>query len=133
MRRYDALVAPTPEHWLALDEQRQIDLVLAYHRRIGLRAARENAHAAIHVVVETQIADDDLRVRPTAQRLQSEGLDRHQAIHAIGSVLAGHINDVMRGAGADSRPDQSNTAQNSNETYFGELERLTAEGWLRSG
>jgi hypothetical protein len=132
MRRYDPMVTPTPEHWLALDEQQRIDLVLAYHRRVGQRAARETAHAVMHVVVENQIADDKLPVRRTAQRLKSEGLDRHEAIHAIASVLTGHIHDLMREAGPDSRPDESNSSEDLNEAYFSELERLTAEGWLRS-
>ncbi|MGY4511289.1 hypothetical protein [Bradyrhizobium sp. USDA 3650] len=46
-------------------------------------------HAVIHAVVESQIADRELPVRAAAQRLMSEGLDRHEAIHAIRSVLVG--------------------------------------------
>jgi len=90
-------------------------------------------HAIIHTVVESQIADAELPVRGTAQRLMSEGLDRHEAIHAIGSVLAGHLNDLMR----DIRPNENHVDTRSNhdpnEAYFAELEALTAEGWLRSG
>jgi hypothetical protein len=69
-------------------------------------------HAVIHVIVENQIADDELSVRRTAQRLMSEG---------------------MRGAGSDSRLDQARSGQDPNKAYFAELERLTAKGWLRSG
>ncbi|OPY95016.1 hypothetical protein A5906_10145 [Bradyrhizobium sacchari] len=47
------------------------------------------------MIVESQIADPKRPVRSTAQRLMSEGLDRHEAIHAIGSVLAGHMNELM--------------------------------------
>jgi hypothetical protein len=132
MRRYDPMVAPIPEHWLALAEQQRIDLVLAYHRRVGQRAPSEKAHAIIHAIVENQIADDTLPVRRIAQRLKSEGLDRHEAIHAIGSVLAGHINDLMRAA-ADSQADVSKFAEDSNVAYFSELDQLTAEAWRRSG
>ena len=83
---YNPFTAPDPQAWLALDEQERIDLVVAYHRRAGIRFPREQAHAAIHVVVENQIADAKLPVRRIAQRLISEGLDRHEAVHAIGSV-----------------------------------------------
>jgi len=131
VRKYDPMVAPAPEQWLAMTEQQRIDLVLAYHRRVGQRAEGETAHAVIHAIVENQIADDELPVRGTAQRLRSEGLDRHEAIYAIGSVLAGHINDLMRKAKAGSRPDDSNSAADPNEAYVSELEQ-SAEGWRRS-
>jgi hypothetical protein len=48
------------------------------------------AHAANHVIVENQLAMGDATVVPaTLARLMQEGLDRHDAIHAIGSVLVG--------------------------------------------
>ena len=112
-----------------MDEQQRLDLVLAYHRRTGVGGPRERVHAVIHVVVENQIADDELPVRHTAQRLMSEGLNRHDAIHAIGSVLAGHLNDLMREGDPDGQPRKPRDA---NEAYFAELEGLTAEDWLRS-
>jgi hypothetical protein len=83
-------------------------------------------------LTRTRSPDDELPVRRTAQRLMSEGLDRHDAIHAIGSVLAGNIHDLMR-TGSDSRLDQAKSGQDPNKAYFAELERLTAKGWLRSG
>ncbi len=128
IRRYDPLVEPDPQRWLMMDEQQRLDLVLAYHRRMGVGGPRETVHAVIHVVVENQIADDELPVRRTAQRLMSEGLNRHDAIHAIGSVLAGHLNDLMREGDPDDRP---RNPRDANEAYFAELEGLTAEDWLR--
>jgi hypothetical protein len=63
----------------------------------------------------------------------SEGLDRHEAVHAIGSVLAGHLNDLMREIkSGDDRVDTT-SRRDPNEDYFAELEALTAEAWLRSG
>lgn len=70
---------------------------------------------------------DQLPVRRTLLRLMGEGLDRHEAIHAIGSVLAGHLNDLLRSRDTLASPEESNAA------YFDELERLTAEDWLNSG
>jgi hypothetical protein len=126
---YDPLVEPAPVDWLDLSEQDRIDLIEDYHRRTGVRVPAMEAHAIIHLIVENQIAEGDaLPVRRTAQRLMSEGLDRHDAIHAIGTVLAGHLNDLMREAPAseqDSSPDP-------NDAYFAELKSLTAEVWLRS-
>lgn len=127
---YDPFVEPIPDQWLALNEQERIDAVLGYHRRAGIRHPREKLHAVIHAIVENQIADAELPVQRTAQRLMSEGLDRHEAVHAIGSVLIGYLNDLMREIkldGDDAKPDHD-----PNDEYFAELEALTAEGWRRS-
>jgi hypothetical protein len=131
IREYDPFTEPDPQQWLAMDEQQRIDLVVAYHRRAGIRFPREQLHAIIHVVVEKQIADPELSVRRIAQRLMSEGLDRHEAIHAIGSVLAGHLNDLMREVEAGRNPVESES--DPHKVYFDELEALTAEEWRRSG
>ena len=127
MTRYDPLIPPDPERWSALGEQEQIDLVADYHRHARLRAPNANAHAVIHVVVERQFAlGDEIPVRRTVQRLMSEGLDRHEAIHAVGSVLAGHIHDLVRRAEVKADEDP-------NTAYYAALAALTAEEWLRSG
>jgi hypothetical protein len=125
MKRYDPLTPPDPEQWLALDEQERIDLVEDYHRRARIRVPNADVHAIFHAIVENQIAlGDEIPVRRTLQRLMSEGLDRHDAIHAVGSVLAGHVHDLAR------RPD---VGADPNRSYYEALEQLTAEEWLRSG
>jgi len=127
MDRYDPHVPPAPEEWLALDEQERIDLVEDYHRRARIRLPRAKAHAIIHAVIENQIAlGDEIPVQRAVQRLMSEGLDRHEALHAAGSVLAGHMNDLL------SRP-KPKPGADPNAAYYAALERLTAEDWLRSG
>lgn len=79
-----------------------------------------------HVVVENQMAlGDEIPVSSTVQRLMSEGLDRHDAVHAVGSVLTGLVYDIFQS------PDV--VGQDPNEPYFAALESLTAEEWLRSG
>jgi len=121
MQRYDPLAAPDPEQWLALDEQERIDLVQDYHRRARIGVPNATLHAKLHAIVETQIAlGDKTPARRTAQRLMNEGLDRHEAIHAIGSVLAGFIYDLMMVRESDTDP---------NAPYFAALERLTAKDW----
>src|SRR5215813_2177430 len=88
MDHYDPLQAPDPKEWLALDEGERIALADEYHRRAGIRLPKVQIHAAIHATVETQAAlGDETPVRRTLDRLVSEGLDRHEAIHAVGSVL----------------------------------------------
>jgi hypothetical protein len=53
------------------------------------------AHAATHVVVENQAAMGDATAVPaTLARLMREGLERHDAVHAIGSVLMQIIFDM---------------------------------------
>jgi hypothetical protein len=62
----------------------------------------------------------------------SEGLERHEAIHAIGSLVAGNIYDLMRETGPDSKPGENKSDRDPSEAYFVELEGLTALGWRRS-
>jgi hypothetical protein len=120
--RYDALKAPDPEDWLELDESDRIDLVKRYHIRAKLPVGEnERLHAAVHAIVETQVAMGDATVVPaTLDRLMREGLDRHDAIHAIGSVLMGIFFDVAK--------DPSKQID-INAAYGRELSELTAESW----
>jgi hypothetical protein len=79
------------------------------------------------VMVENQFAlGDELPVRRTVQRLMSEGLDRHDALHAVGSVLIGHLSDLLAAPKAE-------IGTGPKPRYYAELERLTAEDWLASG
>jgi hypothetical protein len=124
VQHYDPLEAPDPEEWLELDEHERIELVRDYHRRARIRLPNEKLHATLHAIVEAQIAlGDETPARRIAQRLIGEGLDRHDAIHAIGMVLAGHMYDLLKTAKSDTDP---------NAPYFAALERLTAEDWRRS-
>jgi hypothetical protein len=124
MKRYDPLRAPDAAEWLELDEGERIVLVRKYHRRAGVKLPSALAHAVIHAVVETQIAmGDELPVRRTVDRLQADGLARHEAIHAVGTVLAEHMHALMTPAPREMNP---------NEPYWRSLEKLTAETWRRS-
>ena len=123
VKRYDPQHAPDPEAWLALDEAERTELVLQYHRRARVKLPNARLHATIHVVVENQVAlGDEIPVRRTLERLRAEGLDRHDAVHAAGSVLAKRIYDLLKEGVPGGDP---------NEPYWAELESLTAEGWRR--
>ncbi len=121
---YDPLKLPDPEAWLAFDEGKLIELAMDYHRRMDEVLPNTRVHATIHVIVENQLAmTEEIPVQQTLNRLMGEGLDRHDAIHAIGSVLMLHLHDMMTGKIKGPDP---------NEPYHDELKRLTAEKWLRS-
>ena len=125
MQKYDPQNAPDPEQWLAMDEQERIDLVRRFHRKAKIKLPNERLHATIHVIVENQIAmGDEIPVRRVIERLRTEGLNRHDAIHAVGSVLAGRIYETMQL--------ESPAGDELNTGYFQELEELNAEEWLRS-
>ena len=125
MRRYDPLAAPAPEEWLSLEEGERIRLVDEYHRRARVRLPDGTAHAIFHAVIENQIAaGDEIPVRGTLARLMDEGLDRHEAIHAIGTALSEHIWNLWH---------QTEPKADPNAPYFAALDRLTAEEWRRSG
>jgi len=51
-----------------------------------------------------------------------EGLDRHDAVHAIGAVLVGYMHDPIGGGELETDP---------NEAYYEELKALTAESWRK--
>jgi len=81
-------------------------------------------HATMHAIVETQIApDDQTPVHLKARQLMTQGLDRHEAIYAIASVLLGHLNDIVRNPEAVGDP---------NRHYYAALRRLNVRKWLRS-
>ena len=120
---YDPTIAPDPGEWLELDEDERRLRIESYHRRAGTHLEREEVHAIFHLIIENQIASGDPQiVGPTVNRLMAEGLDRHEAIHAIGSVLGGFMADMVREKGAVLFP---------NDAYSAALERLTAESWRR--
>jgi len=130
MKRYDPLKAPDPEEWLSLDEQERISLAQDYHRSARIRLPNETVHAVVHAIVENQIAlGDETPVRRTVQRLMAEGLDRHEAIHAVGMILMEYLNDVMSRAEAE-HPERG---RDPNNAYYAALEKLTAQSWRKSG
>jgi hypothetical protein len=121
--RYDALKAPDPEDWLDLDEQERIDQVIEYHRRHHLpMGGSAKLHGIAHVIVENQIAmGDPPAAREALARLMGEGLDRHDAVHAVGSVVMGLMYDVLREEGKDTG--------DINAKIGRELVALTATSW----
>jgi hypothetical protein len=120
---YDPEVAPDPQEWLALPEQKRLDMVSDFHRRAGVPLTSRETHAAMHLTIENQIAlGDELPVRRAVDRLMAEGLDRHQAVHADGSVLSSLLFETLNDPEARVFP---------TEAYNAAIKRLTVEGWRR--
>jgi hypothetical protein len=100
MDTYDPDIAPDPESWLEMDEAERMVLVLDYHEEAGDDVPKLRIHAAIHLIVENQLAMNYGSVAATLARLiAQDDLGRHEAVHAIGAVLAELLFDRMRGAG----------------------------------
>ncbi len=108
------------DEWLDLDEKERMILVEDYHRRHRIGVPNMKAHAVVHAIVENQLALAEPVVMATFARLRREGLDRHDAIHAIGSVLAGQIHSLLAGEQSSSEP---------NEQYHEALQKLSAAKW----
>lgn len=122
METYDPLKAPDPVSWLETDEGERLILVLDYHSEAGDELPNEELHASLHVAVENQAAmGQETPVQATIARLMQEGLDRHDAVHAVASVLAEHMHDLMHGGNVGADP---------NERYFKRLNELTAAQWI---
>jgi hypothetical protein len=119
--RYDPDRQPGPETWLALDESERIDSVIAHHRRTRVRLENAKAHAVAHVIVENQIAlGEPPLASATLARLMDEGLGRHDAVHAIASIVLGLMFDALREPGG---------RLDFNAQYHRELATLTAASW----
>lgn len=96
---YDANEEPNAARWLATDESLRTVAVESHHRELADHPDMPNPrlHALMHVIVENQLAiDAPAEVRPTLRRLLDAGLTRHEAIHAIGSVVAEALFKVMK-------------------------------------
>ncbi|MCX4150327.1 MULTISPECIES: hypothetical protein [Paraburkholderia] len=124
MEAYNPERGPEPESWLELDEQERIFLIETWHRVARIKLPNVTAHAALHVIVENQIALDLEPVVRAMDRLRKQGLTRHDAIHAIGSVVAENLFGILKA-------DQNDDAAASQARYYAAVERLTAASWRR--
>lgn len=123
---YDPTTGPDPEWWLELDEAEQIDLVIEHHEdpeEWHPELPNIYAHAAMHTAVENQVAlNDPPVVAATLERLQKQGLVRHDALHAIAYVLAQQMDGMLEVGKSFSQ-----------SRYSAKLKKLTAKKWQRWG
>lgn len=109
--------------WLALDEGLRLAAVRRYHQRVRAEVPNLEAHAVFHTIVENQLAEDLPQAKDALTRLLGEGLDRHEAIHAIASVMGTHIWNLTNNPSEPGDP---------HAPYLAALEKLTVESWHRS-
>ena len=122
MHQYNPAKSPKPSEWLALDELTRLDLISQFHEDHGEFGESMEAHAGIHAAGETQLAMDVPNARDALVRLRRSGLTRHDAIHAIGSVLAEHLHGLVHNQ--DVQPDEANSR------YYERLRSFTKEDWF---
>lgn len=71
-------------------------------------------------MVENQVAENTESVVRAMARLAAQGLSRHEALHAIGSVLVEQIHTFLK-----VNADENDFAS----SYNAAVERLAAKGW----
>jgi hypothetical protein len=88
----------------------------------GLEREHLRAHLLIHEMVEKQLAENDPpEVGRVLHRLLANGLSRHEAVHAIGTVVAREALAMLKQG-----------RQLDKEVYVRELQELTVESYRQS-
>jgi len=123
MNRYLPDKSVNSEEWLALDEGERIALARAYHEKHDDEMPEDAllVHSAIHAIVENQLAMGVELIPETIAKLTRQGLDRHEAIHAIGAILSEDLFAMLQG----------NVKKFSPKKYQRKLEKLTAKRWRK--
>jgi hypothetical protein len=97
---YDPSRAPDPRAWLATPEAERVELCEKAHATPPpSHPPIENArlHAAVHAVVENQLAlGQPPHVRAALERLMAQGMTRHEAVHEVGTVVSELIFDLVK-------------------------------------
>jgi len=120
---YDPDVAPDASEWLALPEAERMRLAQSYHVAARIKVPSMKAHAALHAAIENQIASGFGPSKRAISRLESEGLSRHEALHAIGSVVASFMYELGQGQTESQRASFQSRMGNA-------IENLHAKSWL---
>lgn len=123
MNSYNPGVEPNKEEWLSISESERIAFVREFHESYDsdLDDKALSIHSAIHVVVENQLAMGVELLPETIAKLMRQGLDRHEALHAIGAIVTDDIMDVLRGVNTEFSP----------KKYRKKLEKMTAKRWKK--
>jgi hypothetical protein len=74
--------------------------------------------------VENQLAEGLPEAKRALERLLADGLGRHDAVHAIASVLMRHLWNLTNKPQGPGDP---------NAPYLAALEKLTTDSWRSSG
>ncbi|MBJ7538794.1 hypothetical protein [Marinomonas transparens] len=123
MTKYNPLVEPNKDDWLELSEDDRMNAVRWFHEcsHNDLDNDALSIHSRVHIIVENQLAMGVEIVSEAITKLIRQGLDRHDAIHAIGAILSENLFDVVRGESTEFSPQQ----------YRRKLEKITAKRWRK--
>jgi uncharacterized protein with beta-barrel porin domain len=119
--RYDPNAELDVEAWRQLGEDERLASVIRYHEAAGELGESMRVHAVVHTTVESQLAEGLPAASSALERLLREELTRHEAVHAIGSVVAGQIYQALKGVPFDA------------SEYDRRLAELTAATWRQIG
>lgn len=117
---YDPDRPPDRDEWTKLSAVDRTRVVQNYHDAARIKISKQHAYS--HVFIEDQIAAGVRPIIRALERLQGQGLGRHDAIHAIIAV----VNDYYRRLPITqtTREEQSASQLRFNEA----LDALSADG-----
>lgn len=98
-------------------------MVTSYHVQSRIGMTNLKLHALMHVNVENMLTQGRGPMTRALARLQTDGLSRHEAIHALAAVWLAHPVDSYSGdAGLSAREKQL--------AFNRAVETLSAEKWM---
>jgi len=123
MDTYNPQIEPNKEKWLKASEYDRIDSVREFHENSDEDFEDDalSIHTSVHVIVENQLAMGVELIPETIAKLIRQGLDRHEAIHAIGAIISEDIFNIVRGEQSEFSP----------KRYRKKLEKITAKRWRK--
>jgi hypothetical protein len=99
MKRYDPDQELDPRQWLLLTEEQRKRLAQDAHQPLPPGhplVPSVRLHAAAHVMVETQLARQEIpEANQAFQRLRAAGLSRHRAVHALADVALAEMTRMV--------------------------------------
>jgi hypothetical protein len=95
------LRGPDPKRWMAASEDARVASIAHFHELTGAEYGENfELHAAIHGAIESQLAaGSPPELTGALDRLIKGGVNRHDAVHAVGAALATHLFDTARAEG----------------------------------
>ena len=83
--------------WRALNGAEQIRAVMHFHIQRGIAVPNLKWHALMHVNVENMLLAARSPISRTLERLQHQGVGRHDAIHTFAAVTLAYPVDDLTG------------------------------------
>lgn len=121
MIKYDTSNKMDKDIWLSVDDNERIESVIQYHKKNKIKLPNIQLHSLVHVIIENQLAEGITVVQEKLDELISDGLSRHDALHAIGFALSEHLYNLLNG---------KSIVQDKNDDYYKSITKLTAKNWL---